>query len=163
VVFGDVSYQGKKLESSDIDIFFETESRFQETYSKFKDQSIKKPFANDRNLSLRLDNVPCEVQLVGIGLYPTISHLIDSFDYTICMLGIDSKDGIMFVGNRTLYDIGSKKLCVNKITYPIASMRRIIKYVKYGYYMCPLEMAEFLKQSQSIDLSIESNLLLYID
>lgn len=50
----------------------------------------------------------------------------------------------------SLKDIVEKKIIVNKITYPISSMRRILKYSRQNFWMCPQQMEIFLTQTQKL-------------
>lgn len=66
--------------------------------------------------------------------YGSIEDILNSFDFTICQFAI--LGDVLYTGPYSLWDLGRKRLVVNKITYPLASMRRVIKYTKQGFYAC---------------------------
>lgn len=69
---------------------------------------------------------------------------MESFDFTICQFAL-LKDKV-YTGDMSLLDLGGKKLVPHKITFPVASMRRAIKYAKKGFYMCAGSAKEFLEK-----------------
>ncbi len=50
------------------------------------------------------------------------------------MLAVD-KTHVAY-GRWTQKDIRNKKMRVHRITYPLSTMRRVIKYAKKGFYAC---------------------------
>lgn len=87
-----------------------------------------------------------EVQLQLIRIYaPSPLETIALFDFSICQCAMDHKD-MIHLGDWTLWDIARKRLSVNKITYPTASVRRILKYKDQGYTICSGSITELLLQ-----------------
>ena len=84
-----------------------------------------------------------EVLIHGEFYRENANALLDSFDFTICQLLSDGQK--VLAGNSTLYDISKKKLVVNTITFPVASMKRIVKYGRRGYDICNGEATKFLQ------------------
>lgn len=84
-----------------------------------------------------------KVQEILIDSYRSPEHLIDEFDFTICQFAYDGDK--LYCGDHSLWDLARKRLVINKITYPVASMRRLIKYTQQGYYACHGTMNQFLE------------------
>jgi len=91
------------------------------------------------------------------------TELIDSFDYTICMAMITT-DGIK-VGEHFFEDLKNKRLRINKITYPLATLERLQKYIKKGFTACNGTLLEIVKAIQKVNLedSNSNSLVFYPD
>ncbi|MFG1389057.1 hypothetical protein [Xanthobacter versatilis] len=75
-----------------------------------------------------------DVQLIRFAFYGNAAAVIDSFDFTICQIAYDGEK--LFVGEHTLWDLARKRLAVNKITFPVSSTRRMLKYAAQGFTAC---------------------------
>jgi len=51
------------------------------------------------------------------------------------------------LGEFTLWDLGRKRLAINRITYPVSTMRRMLKYSKQGFFACGGCMATILQET----------------
>lgn len=101
-----------------------------------------------------------KVQLVKKHFFENAAQLIDFFDFTICQFATDGDQ--LLCGDYALWDLGRKRLVVHKITYPVSSMRRMIKYTKQGFYVCNLTMTLFL-QAVAADPKIIETRFEYVD
>lgn len=90
-----------------------------------------------------------DIQCIRFRFYENAAAVIDSFDFTICMFASDGKT--LTCGDTALWDLGRKRLAVHKISYPIASVRRLLKYTKQGFYTCKGCLATLLRQTASSD------------
>ena len=149
---------GEEL-SSDWDFFFqdkESYSYFQDTIltdKRFKVSTIEE---RDKNTTVKLLltelNIECEFQLINFNYYKYLYEVINSCDYGICMF---ATDGIIIdYGNKSMDDLRDKTLSINIITYPISSMRRLLKYSKQGYWIKGPEVQNLLLQCK--DITVES-------
>lgn len=84
------------------------------------------------------------IQLIKKLFFKDAADLIDFFDFTICQFVTDGED--LLCGDFSLWDLARKRLVINKITYPVSSMRRLIKYTKQGFYACNGTMSTFLEK-----------------
>lgn len=75
-----------------------------------------------------------DVQCIRFRYYQTADEVIDSFDFTVCMFAFDGST--LTAGDMALWDLGRKRLAVHKLTYPLASMRRLLKYGRQGFFAC---------------------------
>lgn len=90
----------------------------------------------------KLEKIP--LQSIHHRYYDDVTAIFDSFDFTICQFAY--ADNTLYCGEMALYDLAMKRLVVNKISYPTASLRRIIKYSKQDFYLCAGAASNFLKQ-----------------
>lgn len=143
---------GQNLEDGDLDFFFTSESEL----NAFNDCIIKNigvqksnEKVKDLNISFdaKINDKKYKVQLIKM-YHPNIESLFKEFDYTLCQTGFDGIN--YYFGDFSLKDIVEKKIIVNKITYPISSMRRILKYSRQNFWMCPQQMEIFLTQTQNL-------------
>lgn len=101
-----------------------------------------------------------EVQLVHISYYDSPQLLLDSFDYTICQFAYDGES--LFTGEFSILDLMRRRLAVNTITYPVSSVRRMIKYTNKGFTACAGCITEVLKKV-ALDPNSLDTTITYID
>lgn len=114
---------------------------------------VKSPEIVPRFTDLVHKEIPGKLQIIHKFPFPTVEDCFNSFDFTICMAGAYLKqierdepleDGTTFHHNECLISTGqyffedllTKRLRVNKITYPVDSLRRAFRYSDYGYKPC---------------------------
>ena len=101
-----------------------------------------------------------KVQLVTKFWYKSQEDLIGSFDITACCA---SWDGEKFICNRRFKsDVMNKRIYLNKITFPVATMNRIAKYSRKGYKLMGKTNMEFLEFINGIDFA-DFDMALYVD
>lgn len=88
-----------------------------------------------------------DVQCIRFAFYVDAAAVIDSFDYTICQLAYDGET--LTLGEFTLWDLGRRRLAIHKLTYPVATMRRMLKYASQGFTACAGCMATILTETAS--------------
>ena len=77
------------------------------------------------------------VQFIKMRFYNTVEETIDSFDFTIAQIGYDPMTEEIVLNPMTLVDLQRKRLVVHRVSFPTATLSRLIKYTKRGYYACP--------------------------
>lgn len=137
----------------DYDLFFRDEEAFLETLDLLTDEELDYEDAGrlasgyeeaiDRDqiaksscrfVDLNKEGKP-KVQLIKTMWYPSLSHVLHSFDFTAAQVGMDNT-GV--VANPLAFlDISRKRLVLNRMTFPSSTLRRMIKYTQKGYYVCP--------------------------
>lgn len=123
---------GYKNVESDFDLFFET--------PEIKDDYIKSIENDGAILKRKNDLNACYeykgfiIQCIHVKYYKDPMEILDSFDYTICQFATDGKT--LYYNPLALYDLGRKRLVIHKVTYPVATLRRLLKYVSQGFYAC---------------------------
>jgi hypothetical protein len=61
-------------------------------------------------------------------------QIIETFDFSISMLGTDGRD--LYFGSYTWTDLSRKRLRTHSIHHGISTMRRMVKYAQRGFYAC---------------------------
>ena len=85
-----------------------------------------------------------KVQAIRLSFQGSLEETIEAFDFSLCKFGFD---GERFVaGEWSLFDLASKRLVPDKITYGTSTLRRIIKYTRQGYTICAGGLANILQQ-----------------
>lgn len=80
------------------------------------------------------------------------SSLIDSFDFTICGAMVRADGG--FDSVPTFFqDVLAKHLRVIKITFPLASLQRMQRYIQRGYTACNGTLLEMTKSLATVNLN----------
>lgn len=74
------------------------------------------------------------LQCIKFQYYKTAQEVIDSFDFSICQFSYDGEN--VYCSDYALWDLGRRRLAVNKITFPVSSMRRLLKYTRQGFTAC---------------------------
>jgi hypothetical protein len=138
---------GQNLDS-DIDFFFKGKTHLDHFRAYLRQLGATKKNETQHQETFLLTpegwEEPIEVQLIKIGYYEDVEALLDSFDFTCTQFAYDGRN--LYAGEYSLWDISRKRLAVHKITYAVASMRRLIKYSNQGFTVCAGCMAEFLTE-----------------
>lgn len=122
---------------SDFDFFFRDAEQLSKFQSELEARGLRKVRETEHHLHYRgmVDgNVPRDIQLIRFAHYADAAAVIDSFDFTICQMAFDGLT--LSVGSYTLWDLGRKRLALHKITFPVSSMRRVLKYATQGFAAC---------------------------
>lgn len=139
---------GKALDS-DFDFFFRSVDTFQSWLdTKPSGMNITKKTQHHVQLEGTIEGsqLPIIVQGINFQYYPDgAPTVIDSFDYTITQFCLSDKS--LHTTDMALWDLGRRKLSINKVTYPVATMRRMLKYTNQGFTACAGCMQELLKQT----------------
>lgn len=138
--------QGKEPES-DFDFFFRDAEQLAAFVLKLEARGMEKVRETAHHIHYRgrlgESGIPRDVQCIRFAFYQSAQAVIDSFDYTICMLAFDGNT--LTLGNFTLWDLGRKRLAIHKITFPVSTMRRMLKYTSQGFWACSGCLATILK------------------
>ncbi len=90
-------------------------------------------------------DLPIDVQAIKFAFYDSPESVIGSFDYTITMFALEGT--ALVTTPEALWDLGRKRLAINKVTYPVATMRRMLKYGKQGFTACAGCMATLFRET----------------
>lgn len=133
--------------ASDIDYFFRDEEQKAafvadiETRGGYK--VSEKEHATTFNIQIDGNGKPVIVQAITLAYYPTLEAVLDSFDFTITQFGFDGQD--LVCGKFALWDLARKRLALNKLTFGVSTVRRLIKYTRQGFTACSGVMASILE------------------
>jgi hypothetical protein len=116
---------------------FEEEDEVQEPATQYKVSNVnpeKMRTSSCRFVDLHREGCP-KVQLIKTMWYPSLAHVLHSFDFTAAQIGMD-KEGVV-LNPLAVLDISRKRLVLSRMTFPSSTLRRMIKYTQKGYYACP--------------------------
>lgn len=133
----------------DIDLFFKNEEDIQKTKDKLEDNGyvcvFQCPlgylstyyFFGENVIGKRFDGkdeyeVLSKVQLITRDLYADLEHVVSSFDLMPCCVAMDNER--LVFADKWVKSVKKKMLYLNNLTYPVATLNRIDKYKRKGYY-----------------------------
>lgn len=127
---------------SDFDFFFRDADQLASFSALVEAGGLKKVRETEHHVHYRgtvhtsegRDVAAVDVQLIRFAFYSSAAAVIDSFDFTICQFAFDGES--LTVGDHALWDLGRKRLAVNRITFPVSSTRRLLKYARQGFTAC---------------------------
>ncbi|GFN32399.1 hypothetical protein [Paenibacillus xylaniclasticus] len=130
---------------SDFDFFFSSGKKLKKFREELVASGANKTASNDHQetYTYQIGKKSYIIQLIKIAFYENPEDLIDSFDFTITQLAYDGE--YLYCGDYTLWDLGRNRLALHKLTYGVATMRRMIKYTKQGYTACSGTMQSILE------------------
>lgn len=133
---------------SDFDFFFKSEEEFNKwtnelhpSFSMVKETKHHKQFQG----VLPGADKPTVVQAIKFSYYKNVEEVLDSFDYTITQFALDGTD--LVTTPEALWDLGRQKLAIHKVTFPVSTMRRMLKYGQQGFQACSGCMATLLNET----------------
>lgn len=101
-----------------------------------------------------------KIQLIDKRPYKSCEDLVSSFDMTACSA---VWDGVSFYKHeRFIFDVLHKRLNMNSLEYPVATLKRLMKYQAKGYKLTNEASRSFIDVVSREQWS-EDDLELYID
>lgn len=130
----------ERLDESDIDLFFKssadksaTEMLIEGSELGFK-CTFRCPEGKLTSYTLeRGDAPPIALQCISPQYYEDPFHTIDTFDLTVSQFGWDGE--FIYMGTSSLLDLSNKVMVLHSLPYPAATMRRLTKYAKSGFWL----------------------------
>ena len=149
---------GEKDIDSDIDVFFANFQQLEAFKDGLRKADCELKRENEYNSTWLMGEL--EVQLIHIKFYKSPAELLDSFDFTLCQLATDGKT--LWCAPYALWDIGRKRLVLHRLTYAVASVRRLLKYGAQGFTVCSGAIAQILHEAQKNPETVETEVR-YVD
>lgn len=100
-----------------------------------------------------------KIQLIAKQPYSSVGELLESFDFTCCCMAYDGKT--FYIHVDAIRSIKNKVIYVNKITYPLSSIKRLLRFSGKGYKINDA-LEETVRQINQMRLN-ENNMVLYVD
>lgn len=101
-----------------------------------------------------------KLQIIDKRSYKDCDDLISSFDITASSA---CWDGVAFYKHeRFVFDVLNKRLNINSVEYPVATLKRLMKYQSKGYKLTNEASKEFVMKVSSTEWG-EQDLEFYID
>jgi uncharacterized membrane protein len=143
------------LEDSEYVCVFQCPLGYLSTYYKFSEKVVGKRFDGSPEYE-----VLSKVQLITRNLYIDLEHVVSSFDLMPCCVAMDS-ERIVFA-DKWVRSVKKKMLYLNNLTYPVATLNRIDKYKRKGYYASEAFYVDIITTIQSSRFDGD-RMSLYID
>ena len=132
-------YAGEK--PADLDLYFKSKIQNGVACEVLKEAGWEQVFKTDRATSFNKDGKV--VQAISY-LYGDAGEILQGFDFTICSAALHNLENTKdenVKGNVCFHDdffehLAGRVLEFNGSPLPLASFKRVIKYVKKGYSMC---------------------------
>lgn len=146
-------------QDSDFDFFFADQGQFDAFCEGMKKRGATIANENDFNITFLLPKVKAKpigddeftvggpelkVQAIRLRFYPTLAETLEGFDFSLCKFGYDGS--ALVCGQYSLFDLASKRLVPDRISFGTSTLHRIIKYTKQGYTICGGGLANILQQ-----------------
>ena len=149
---------------SDFDFFFKSQEAMDEWAGKLPSTMKlvrETPHHKHWRGTLEGSELPIDVQAIRFRFYESAEAVIDSFDYTVTMFALDGDT--LVTTAEALWDLGRKKLAIHKVTYPVATLRRMLKYTRQGFTVCGGCMATLLRETAQNPEALSSLNIQYVD
>lgn len=121
---------------SDFDFFFRDENQLKVFQASLLLRDFRVDRETEHHIQLRgiVGDKSVRAQLIKFAYYTNAAAVIDSFDFTICQFAYDGLT--LTCGEFSLWDLARKRLAIHKITFPLSTMRRVLKYTNQGFTAC---------------------------
>lgn len=150
---------------SDFDFFFRDAAQLSEFGADLERRGFYKVRESEHHIEYRGNiggaGMPRDIQCIRFAFYQNVEAVIDSFDFTICQFAFDGAK--LTAGEFALWDLGRKRLAVHKLTYPVSSMRRMLKYARQGFRACNGAIATILRETASNPALLAAMGIAYVD
>lgn len=150
--------------TTDIDLFFRDGGEYYSVKNHLlahDDFEMTFQCPTDKLATFRHRPTAWKYQCIAFDFYPSLYHVVESFDFTATCFGTDGESLIFH--KSAVSDTVEKILRWNKITYPASSMRRMMKYARKGFTMSEKEYQHFLHCVATNHSDIRDMSLVYID
>lgn len=103
-----------------------------------------------------------KVQFITKFQYISVSSCVQTFDLTACCCGYDVSTNSIICHEDWAKDVKSKMIAFNDVTFPVASIARIIKYHGKGYRYTQKSLVAFVQLIAGREFDSDK-LSLYVD
>lgn len=158
----------------DIDIFCANEDAFWnviDSLTRYEDGYTLKhtkeelELVSNRFALLQKKNAP-DIQVIKTMWYPSLKHVLHSFDFTATQVGIQKEEGGLKVVSNPMafFDIARKRLVLWRMTFPASTIRRMIKYTQKGYYACAGALETIATETKTaLEQNPQAQEFIYVD
>ena len=101
-----------------------------------------------------------KIQVINKRPYKDCNDMLSSFDITACCAAWDGEN--FYKHERFVFDVLNKRINLNAVEYPNATLKRIVKYVLKGYTLTPHANNFFISSVNQMELT-EENRVMYVD
>lgn len=147
-------------EIADYDLFFKSPTDATIVMDWLKSDGWKLVFECPKKELYTYKRRGVKTQCITKHYYPTVYELLDSFDFTVCQAAIDSKN--LYFSRNWLSSIRKQKLMINKVTYPVATINRMMKYRAKGYRVDEHMLIDLVNEISNRQFE-QDQLAMYVD
>jgi hypothetical protein len=104
---------------------------------------------NAITLHILVNNQTKRVQLIRKSWFQDAKDVINKFDFTVCQLVTDGRNIVL--GEHTAEHIKNKQLCLTDKAVNKDIIKRLIKYVTYGYLPDPKMVQSILDNTEDFN------------
>lgn len=119
-------------EICDLDFFFRDRASLM-ACMKIMDRTAEKKFTCPQGLLNTYNYKGYKIQLISNMYHPTASSVIEDFDLDACCAVLDCHTNDFTFKREFIRNVKTKKLTLNKVTYPAATFKRMMKYAEKGF------------------------------
>lgn len=128
---------------NDYDIFFKDLYAAYDVMERLEKEQYEKVYSCPLGYLFTYKKDGVKAQIIKEKYYTSLEDLISTFDITACCA---ATDGINFTYNENfIHDVTSKQIRLNQVSYPVATMKRILKYIQKGYQISSNEIENFIR------------------
>ena len=154
-------YQPKdKIE--DIDLFFKCSSSVEKVINILKEGGYQCIFECKAGELFSYRNDHDKIQLICKSYYNSVKDAIGSFDLSPCRAGVELDTEIFYICKTFISSVLNKKMKVVNLEYPVATLKRILKYNIKGYSIRSESLRDLVWLINEMELN-EDNMEFYID
>lgn len=117
---------------SDFDLFFKSFEAVQPLRTRLEEEGWEKVFECPKGFLYTYKKNKHKVQLICETEYASIEELLNTFDVSACIAGY--YDGLVHYSREFVRSVRTKKLRTCNVTFPVATLKRLIKYSAKGYF-----------------------------
>ena len=148
-------------EICDYDLFVTDQSVLGKLLSDIQEMGYNKVFeCPKRELFTFVKEGEYKIQVINKRPYWDCEDIISSFDITASCAAWDGEN--FYKHERFVFDVLNKRINLNAVEYPNATMKRIVKYALKGYTLTSEANDFFISRVNSMELT-EENRVMYID
>src|SRR5699024_6648019 len=103
-----------------------------------------------------------KIQLICKSYYNSVKDAIGSFDLSPCRAGVELDTEIFYICKTFISSVLNKKMKVVNLEYPVATLKRILKYNIKGYSIRSESLRDLVWLINEMELN-EDNMEFYID
>lgn len=131
---------------TDHDVFFKSENDFNKTLDYMKSKEGKIKWESDNGCKIKYGKRTFDLIKK---YFDTPKQCIDNFDFTVSMFAVDYDN--FYYGETSFIDLAKRQLIINELTYPVNTMKRVLRYYEKGFRICNEELLKVIVAIQDFD------------
>lgn len=121
-------------EVNDYDVFFYDDWSARRMKEFLLSEGFTETFVCPKGHLINMEKDKVKIQLITPRYYGTVFDLIESFDFTVCQFAITSASPLLVYSTLlSISDTIDERLRINVLEYPVATLKRVWKYTRYGF------------------------------